>query len=208
MATPHTRALIGLVGHAGAGKDTVADRLTNYHGFHRLTLADHVRDAALALNPVIEHNTPTADPTEPTAHTRLSELVATHGWHAAKQIPDVRRTLQRLGTEAGWKMHGVNLWTSRVDKELIDLIDTNDNPAVVTDIRMPHEVNWLTNDHGGILVGVRRDNAYDLGDNSRHASEADIDKLFSRCTHLIDNNNSLADLFNTVDNLATALRSS
>ena len=208
MTTHHTPALIGLVGHAGAGKDTVADRLANYHNFHRLTLADHVRDAALALNPVIEHSARTEVDTEITAHTRLSELVSTHGWHAAKQIPDVRRTLQRLGTEAGWKMHGDNLWTSKVDEELIHLTSVDDNPAVITDIRMPHEMDWLINDNGGILVGVRRDNIYDLGDNNRHASETDIDKIFSRCTHIIDNNSSLAELFSTVDNLATVLRNS
>lgn len=204
MATHHTPALIGLVGHAGAGKDTVADRLTNYHDFHRLTLADHVRDAALALDPVIEHSTHT----DLTVYTRLSELVSTHGWHAAKQIPDIRRTLQRLGTEAGWKMHGDNLWTSKVDEELIHLTSVDDNPAVITDIRMPHEMDWLINDKGGVLIGVRRDNVYDLGDNNRHASETDIDKIFSRCTHIIDNNSSLADLFDTVDDLATLLLNS
>lgn len=192
--------VIGLLGHAGAGKDTVADRLTNYHGFSRFTLADKVREAALALNPLIVL-TENVEHGESREVYRLKDLVSRLGWHDAKAIPEVRRTLQRLGTEAGWKLHGDTLWTRHAE----DAVDESQNPLVITDLRMPHEIAWLRS-VSGIIVAVRRDKgAHQLGENAGHASEKSIDELMATADHIIDNNGSIAELFTKIDTFAKSL---
>ena len=78
--------LIGTTGRKQAGKDSFAARLVEAHGFTRVTFADPMREFALALDPLVD------------GHYRLSEIVRSLGWDVAKEsIPEVRRTLQRLG---------------------------------------------------------------------------------------------------------------
>lgn len=192
--------VIGLLGHAGAGKDTAADRLINYHEFSRFTLADKVREAALALDPLIVL-TENVENGKSREVYRLTDVVSRLGWHDAKAIPEVRRTLQRLGTEAGWKLHGSTLWTKHAENAVAE----SQNPLVITDLRMPHEIAWLRS-VSGILVAVRRDKgAHQLGENAEHASEKSIDELMTTADHTINNNSSIAELFTKVDTFAQSL---
>lgn len=178
--------VIGLAGAARSGKDTVAQTLVADYGFTRLALADGVRAAALALDPMVAtgNHPETAD-----RYVRLSELVEQLGWDAAKAQPEVRRTLQRMGTEAGWMIHGPNLWVDLVAAQITD-------PTVITDVRFPQEVNWLTSNGGRLWEIIRPNNDLALtGDQAAHASE---NAELGEPAVTIVNDDTLEALHNTV----------
>lgn len=185
--------IIGLVGKARSGKDTVGQMLVRQHGFVRDALADDLKLAALALDPWIRQ--------EDQSFLRLRELIDRVGWEDAKANPEVRTLLQRLGTEAGWHMHGPSLWTDRVETRL-EADPTTDR--VITDVRMPHEADWI-HDTGGILVKITRsDHEGTAGANSRHESEIGVDAMIVDIEIL--NVGSLVDLEAKVNRLVQLLR--
>src|SRR5581483_2011292 len=95
-------ALLGLMGYAQAGKDTVAKLLVEEFGFTRIAFADALREALYALNPLIPFE---GD------HVRLRWLIDASGWEEAKvRHPEVRELLQRLGTESGRNVLGADVW--------------------------------------------------------------------------------------------------
>lgn len=164
-----TSIIIGLTGLARSGKDTVGDHLVDEFGFTRVALADAIKNAALALDPLVPDMDP-ADPTEgdfPTGHIRLSEYVAAFGWEEAKTNPEVRRTLQRLGSEAGWMTHGEDLWLRKAERTMSEV----PGPVVITDIRMPHEAAWVRS-LGGKLWRVQRPSTGLDAAQGTHISEA------------------------------------
>lgn len=163
---PQTKPLIGIIGHARAGKDTAARYLIDNHDYKRLALDDALREAALALDPLI--------PGEDTCH-RLSSYVETMGWEQAKSVPEIRRTLQRLR-----------------------IMETDDAPYVITDIRQPHELEWLRA-RGGHPLGIRRDRNNGLdADNSQHSSEVCVDEMLDSVV-TVDNNGTVADLHELIE---------
>ncbi len=84
--------IIGLSGYARSGKDTVAELLVLNYGFKRVAFADGIRDALIALNPILHDG------------HRLNEVVQMYGWDVAKAKDEVRRLLQVMGTEVGRKL--------------------------------------------------------------------------------------------------------
>jgi dephospho-CoA kinase len=102
---------IGLHGFAGAGKDTVAEILSQY-GYTRVAFADVLREALYVLNPII------IDPPD-APELRVQDLVDRHGWDEAKRkYEEIRRMLQVLGTEVGREMIDQNVWVDSVFKKL------------------------------------------------------------------------------------------
>lgn len=150
--------LIGMMGFAGAGKDASAGFLTYDHGFTRVAFADTLREMAYALDPWIE----VYDKFE-----RLTSIVDRKGWDDAKQIPDVRRTLQRMGTEAGRDVLGRNIWVDTAfDSKIIPALNAKEK-VVITDVRFPNEIHRLQA-AGGILWRVERPG---MGPRNGHVSE-------------------------------------
>lgn len=98
--------LIGLTGVARAGKDTVADILVEEFEFTKISPADLVRAVALGADPWI----PIYQPSGKREWFPLSGIVAHYGWERAKDFPEVRKFLQRLGTEGGRKVLGEGVW--------------------------------------------------------------------------------------------------
>ena len=174
-------------GTARVGKDTVGAILVDEYGYRRISVADNIRTAALGLDPIIDGD------------RRLSEIVDNLGWEQAKAIPEVRRTLQRLGTEAGTDVHGQSLWLDLVGSQ-IDA-DSTETPVVITDVRMPHELDWIRA-RGGLVWEVRRpvDNLL-TSENSAHASERRAGE-----PDVVVNNDSTLDAL--ADAVAAALVSS
>lgn len=191
-----TTRIIALTGLARSGKDTVGQHLVT-RGFTRVALADELKKAALALDPLVPDMDP-ADPTQgdfPTGHVRLSEYVAALGWEDAKTNPEVRRTLQRLGSEAGWMFHGKDLWTQRVENVMAE----SDGPFVITDLRMPHEAEWVRS-LGGEIWRVERPGTGLAAAQGTHVSEAggfDADRVLT-------NDGTLEQLYEKVDALLDA----
>ena len=149
--------IVGLSGFATSGKDTAAQALLDV-GWKRLSFADKMREAALALDPHVTQHCLECDP------LRLTDVVEDMGWTDAKQIPEVRRFLQRLGTEMGRNLFGENFWVDIAFANAPKGVD-----LVVTDLRYPNEAEAIRA-RGGIVIRVEREGVGPVNDHpTEHA---------------------------------------
>lgn len=163
--------IIGLSGYARSGKDTVAELLVLNYGFKRMAFADGIREALLALNPILHDG------------YRLNELVQMYGWEVAKAKDEVRRLLQVMGTEVGRKLINEDVWVWL----LFNKINT-DERIVIPDVRFPNEARMIEQ-QGGELWRINRHNHSAVND---HVSEHAMDNyMFQR---VIYNDSTLDDL--------------
>ncbi|MFJ7202129.1 hypothetical protein ACIQWR_01140 [Streptomyces sp. NPDC098789] len=154
---PRPVSLIGLAGAAGSGKDTAAKALVAI-GWQRRAFADKVKDFMYAVNPW------TVDD-EINGSFPLADEVDRYGWSYAKSAhPEVRKYLQRCGTEAGRTVLGENVW---VDALFHDAAGWG--PTVVTDVRFPNEAAEIVR-RGGRVVNIVRP-GQQLISESGHTSE-------------------------------------
>ena len=131
--------VIGLTGYARSGKDTAVSFLVE-KGFVRVSFADALREAALALDPIIPLEFEASGSVSPfTACMRLSELVAGEGWERAKEFSEVRRTLQRIGTEAGRDIHGIDCWVNIAADKASRALEAGKSVAF-SDVRFSNEL--------------------------------------------------------------------
>lgn len=130
---------IGIVGRKRSGKDTAANFLVEELGYVRHGLADPLKDAALALDPIVD-----ADGDDyGIDFYRLSTIVEWVGWEKAKDdYPEVRRILQKLGDEAGRQVHGEETWILNLLKR-VARENQKGRPVVVPDVRYPNEADEL-----------------------------------------------------------------
>ncbi len=143
--------VVGLTGYAGAGKDEAAKVLTRV-GWVRVSFADPLRQALLNLDPIIDHK---LDWNWHTHEVRLAEVVKSIGWEESKRsYPEIRRLLQKLGTEAGRDIHGHNCWTQIAERSMTQAMLTGKS-CVLTDVRFPNELA-LVKQFGGILIRIER----------------------------------------------------
>jgi hypothetical protein len=185
---PHP--ILGIMGVARAGKDTAAQALVA-DGWTRVAFADGVREAALALNPITNIQT-----NDPSWVNRLSQRVEEYGWDGAKDDAgtreEVRRLLQRMGTEAGRHIHGEDCWIKLAKKKL----DAAPGPVVVTDVRFRNEAEAIRS-WGGKIIKIERPG---VGPCNGHSSEAlDFEPNIS-----IDNFGSIEDLHRAIRKVAAS----
>lgn len=170
--------VIGIAGYARSGKDTAAQALVS-EGYTRVAFADSLKEMALAIDPIIA----AADSFHP---LRLSEYVRVAGWEGAKSEPEVRRFLQRLGTEGGRDILGENIWRDTLAKrvEEMPLKKHEKRRVVIPDCRFPNEAEFVKGWHGigpgirgvgeGLLIWiVRVIDGEEVGPLNGHASESD-----------------------------------
>jgi hypothetical protein len=125
---------IALTGLARSGKDSVAARLVEHHGYVRVAFADALKVAALRTDPYIP--LPAARVT-----TRLSALVERIGWELAKdRYPEVRRYLQEYGQTV--REIQPMFWIKAAGDAVRDAWDAG-KPVVVTDVRYFNEASFL-----------------------------------------------------------------
>lgn len=177
--------IIGLVGKAGSGKDTVAEYIRVNYGFKKLSFASKLKDAVAVI----------------------------FGWDRSKlegiskedrewrEIPDPywskilgynitpRTALRYIGTDI-FREFNSNIWIDSCFKD----IDLKQNYAI-TDCRFPNEADRIKS-MGGILIKIKRNN---IISNSEHASEKHIDSI--DVNYVINNNYSFDDLNGMVDNI-------
>ncbi|CCQ44302.1 putative deoxynucleotide monophosphate kinase [Pseudarthrobacter siccitolerans] len=179
--------LIGLIGKKRTGKDTFAAVLVEKHGYERVALADPLREAALALDPIVGTFPLNSEGLTRVREWRLSDVIAELGWEQAKDyVPEVRRTLQRLGTESIRSLDD-QFWI-RTAFARIDSLREAGTPVVVTDVRYPNEADAIRK-AGGYLARIVRDLP---DDGDAHASERALDDY--RENLRIPNNGSRSDL--------------
>jgi hypothetical protein len=180
-----TARLIGLTGmkgrQAGVGKDEAAKALIG-RGWKRDAFADRMRKAMLALDPVIDYDGIFGE-------LRLSRLVERDGWDGAKRNhPEVRRLLQKFGTEAGRDIHGTSCWVDALFRDWTGL-----SPLVITDVRFDNEAQAVR-DRGGRVVRIVRPGLEPLP--GEHASEIGVtDDLVDE---VVMNDRTVADLHSRI----------
>lgn len=201
--------LIGLGGRLRSGKDVVADRLVEKHGYVKLGMSDALHEAMLAIDPIVTHEEmvlvrKTSEGLQWRRDTpaRYSEIVEHIGYVEAKKIPEVRRLLQQLGTDVGRKMIGENVWVNVMARKIDDHRGAG-HPVVVTGLRFPNEVRMIE-ELDGQAVWIERPGVHAPSTGTAaHASENSVSARDFHWT--LRNDGSLEALERQVDQYAAHL---
>lgn len=134
--------LLGLAGFAGSGKDTAAQVLRG-EGWHQIAYADVLREVLLAINPIVGMGI-NGEP------VHLDHVIRSWGWQGYKESVyryEIRRLIQRTGTEAGRNIHGSDVWVNKTFERL-DLSSCN---YVISDVRFPNEAEAIWSEEGKVI---------------------------------------------------------
>jgi len=211
--------IIGVCGFIGSGKDTVADYLTNFHGFRRESFANSLKDAVAQVfgwdRTMLEGRTKQArewrEQVDPWWSERLNMPNLTPRW-----------VLQYWGTEVCRRAFHDDIWIAALENKLRNSTDD----IVISDCRFPNEIKSIK-DAGGIVVRVIRGsepewydaaislNKGDRGNMNWALSRAKIEELKIHASEtawvgtefdaVLDNNSTIEDLFAQVRNLVSDL---
>jgi hypothetical protein len=173
--------IIGFVGLIGAGKDTAADYLVNYHGFRRDSFANTLKDAVAAVfgwdRTLLEGRTKEArewrEQVDPWWAERLKMPKLTPRW-----------VLQYWGTEVCRHGFHDDIWIASLENKMRKIRDN----IVISDVRFPNEINAI-HSAGGQVIRIKRDAdpewfeyalAYNRGPNGNaewSLSKSKLDKM-------------------------------
>lgn len=182
-----TTRIIGLNGYARSGKDAAASALVA-DGWERIAFADVLRDIAYAIDPFVQiGGFPPGD------YARLSTVVDRLGWDAAKgSHKDVRRLLQRLGTEGGRDILGKNIWIDTAFKRA----RMDGAGLVITDVRFQNEAEAIR-ERGGKVVRLNRPG---VGPVNEHSSDNAMEGFIFDA--YIYNGGPLTELYDSIRKIA------
>ena len=139
--------IIGFVGLIGAGKDTAADYLVNFHGFRRDSFANTLKDAVAAVfgwdRTLLEGRTKEA--------REWREQQDDWWTNRLGRVITPRWVLQYWGTEVCRTGFHDDIWIASLENKMRK---TGDN-IVISDVRFPNEIKAIHN-AGGIVVRVKR----------------------------------------------------
>ena len=137
-----------MCGFIGSGKDTIADYLTNCHGYRRESFANSLKDAVSYVfgwdRMMLEGRTKQA---------REWRERVDPWWSARLGLPKLtpRWVLQYWGTEVCRKAFHDDIWIASLENKLRNSKDD----IVISDCRFPNEIKSIK-DAGGIVVRVKR----------------------------------------------------
>ena len=140
--------IIGVCGFIGSGKDTIADYLTNFHGFRRESFANSLKDAVAHVfgwdRTMLEGRTKQArewrEQVDPWWAERLNMPELTPRW-----------VLQYWGTEVCRRAFHDDIWIASLENKLRNSTDD----IVISDCRFPNEIKSIK-EAGGIVIRVKR----------------------------------------------------
>jgi hypothetical protein len=207
--------IIGVCGFIGSGKDTIADYLTNFHGFRRESFANSLKDAVSYVfgwdRTMLEGRTKQA---------REWREQVDPWWAERLKMPELtpRWVLQYWGTEVCRKAFHDDIWIASLENKLRNSTDD----IVISDCRFPNEIKSIK-DAGGIVIRVVRGPEPEWYDDAVHAnrgpngntrwalSKSNLDKFKIHASEtawvgtnfdaILDNNGSIDDLFAQVKDL-------
>lgn len=174
---PFKPKIIGLTGRARSGKDSVGGMLRNTFGFKTLAFADPIRQmlaAGLGLTPGHFEG-------------KLKEEVIDWLGKSPRQL------MQTLGTEWGRSLISPTIWLDIAERKTLQYNADRFN-VVITDVRFDNEASLIRKMGGEVWHIYRPGQAIN---DSAHVSEAGV--TFCTEDRRIDNDGSLADLFNEVE---------
>jgi hypothetical protein len=214
----HYPKYIGICGAKGSGKDTVAQLIIEIEAsYRRIAFGDVLKKMALAIDPLIEIADEASETLlelvkveHPSTRVywceRLTTIVGDIGWDNAKAIPDVRRFLQRLGTEGGRNVIDPDIWVKATwSRSVYPYIDPGselhdpDAKFVVTDVRFPNEIVAVQR-NGGELWRINRSSVEDGDPHPSERAWRDYDGF--ACT--ITNDGTITELAQKVERLLSA----
>lgn len=156
--------VIALSGFARSGKDEVSNILVKEFGFKKVAFADKLREVLYALDPwVVGYNNKTGGNEIRALHGVIDEF----GWDGYKESmygSEIRRLLQRLGTEAGRETLWDSIW---IDAALTGRDE--DAKIVISDARFINEFEAVIS-RGGYVWRVDRPG---IGPANDHKSETE-----------------------------------
>lgn len=139
--------IVGFVGLIGAGKDTAADYLVNYHGFRRDSFANTLKDAVACVfgwdRTMLEGRTKSSREWREQRDEWWSERLG-------REITP-RLMLQLWGTEVCRRGFHDDIWIASLENKMRKTTDD----IVISDVRFPNEINAIHN-AGGMVVRIQR----------------------------------------------------
>ncbi len=198
--------IIGLIGFAGAGKDTVAEYLERKKNFNADSFAATLKDAASVI-----FGWPRLMLEGRTKESREWREQPDEFWSKALGYTFTpRMALQRLGTEAGQGVFGKNIWVA----SLMNRVKNYKN-VVITDARFSHEVSAIK-DEGGVLLRIKRGDDPDWVEPLKHIytqkerdwfmvghdiHKSEWDWVGYGYDYLVNNDSDLDGLYGQIDNI-------
>lgn len=158
--------IVGVSGKKRHGKNTASEALVRELGYTEVAFGDALKKAVYVLDPILWSwrwllRSLAGNP------MRLRELVDAVGWEDAKEVPEVRRLLQKMGTEVGREILGEDIWVRTALAKAAAI----DGPVVITDVRFLNEVEAIR-DAQGVLLRVERPS---VASADAHPSETALD---------------------------------
>lgn len=201
--------IISVSGFIGSGKDTVAEYLVREKHFVRESFADALKDAVAAVfgwpRDLLEGRTEEA---------RIWREQVDSWWSRRLNMPKLtpRWVLQYWGTEVCRMNFHDDIWIASLERKLAVI----DKPVVISDTRFSNEFSMLRV-AGAQTVWVQRGSLphwYDtalqanLGNQRAQAvltewgiHPSETSWVGQRFDHVIDNNSTLTDLYDCIDDL-------
>jgi len=198
--------IIGVCGFIGSGKDTIADYLTNFHGFRRESFANSLKDAVAQVfgwdRTMLEGRTKMA---------REWREQVDPWWSARLDMPNLtpRWVLQYWGTEVCRKAFHDDIWIASLENKLRNSKDD----IVISDCRFPNEIKSIKAAGGKVIRVVRGPEPewYQVAEYANSGLEMFKEKLSSygihasetawvgtKFDHVLDNNETIDDLYTQV----------
>jgi len=196
--------LIGICGLIGAGKDTAADYLVNFHEFRRDSFAATLKDAVASVfgwdRELLEGRTKAA---------REWREQIDSWWAARLNMPNLtpRLILQLWGTEVCRRGFHDDIWIASVENKIRQ---SKDN-IVISDCRFPNEITSIRR-AGGRVIRITRGQNPDWFNVAKHSPElmptqhpevhaSEYSWASTDFDFVIDNNGSIEDLYSQLKNL-------
>jgi len=161
--------LIGVIGKAGAGKDTFAKYFID-RGWKRYGFADPLKrmlECAFDIDPAVWDDHETKE----------------------RKIPWLGRSprylAQTIGTEWGRNLVHPDVWLLLAEQVMI-----KEPKLIIPDVRFDNEAQWILR-NGGTLIMVQKDEQWAV-DNGGHASENGITRYYAG--HVVYNNGTIEEL--------------
>jgi len=183
------KILVGMIGRAGSGKDTVADYLCDKFSFSKLAFADPLKKAVQVVFDI-------PDDFMFDREKREMELPHWPGW-------STRKFLQFVGTELFRNQVDQDVWVKNAVSRA-----SRGYRSVISDVRFPNEVDRTTallpDDVKCVFIRVTRPDHDGAASGIKgHASEAHIDELNADIDIL--NDGTLEDLYVKIDSVMSEI---
>lgn len=147
--------IIVLTGHAGAGKDTIADYLVFKYNFTKLSLATKLKEGVATIFGYDYNALCGVTPIDREWREQKDEFWST----VCDKDLTPRKILQMVGTECFRNIFSENFWVACLHNEIKNLQTKGIKNFVISDARFMSEINYLRQ-IGGVVWEVQRNLPY------------------------------------------------